>query len=122
MRTGTIVNITRQSSKPIKVKYCDSFLSKFMGLMFRDKIDENEGILLMEDKESRINTAIHMFFMKFNITAIWINSQYTVSDVKLALSWRPYYASQNPALYVLETHPSRLSEFQIGDQLKFIYD
>ena len=122
MRTGTIHNTTHPFIKPIKVIFCDSFVSKFKGLMFRDKIGDYEGIILVEKKESRINTAIHMFFMKFNITSVWISSEFQVNDVKIALLWRPYYAPQKKSLYVLETHAARFHEFQIGDQLRFIYD
>lgn len=95
-------------------------MSRLRGLMFATTIRPHEGILLAESVESKINTSIHMFFMNFDIAAIWINSQNTVVDIKLARRWRPYYAPVAPAQYVLETHPDRLIDFHTGDTLEFI--
>jgi uncharacterized membrane protein (UPF0127 family) len=83
--------------------------------MFSQPIDPMEGLLLVEDRDSILATSIHMFFMRFDIAAIWINSQNKVVDIKIAKKWRPYYASQSPAKYVLECHVSQFSNFKIGD-------
>jgi uncharacterized membrane protein (UPF0127 family) len=79
----------------------------------------NQGLLLVEKGESRINTAIHMLFMKFDIAAIWINEEFQVVDTVLAKRWKISYMPQSPAKFILETHPSRLNDFSIGDQLYF---
>jgi len=36
-----------------------------------------------------------------------------------ARPWRPAYFSRQPARYVLEVHPERWGDFEIGDRLQF---
>jgi hypothetical protein len=87
--------------------------------MFRPAIRENEGILLMGTKDSRIEAAIHMFFMRFPIAVIWLNSKYLVVDKIVAFPWRPFYMPKSPAKYVIEIHPSHINDFQIGDYVSY---
>ena len=108
-------------SHPIRAAVCDSFFTRFLGLMFRKNLTVDEGILLVENSDSRLNTSIHMFFMNFDIGVVWINSKGTVVDLTLAKRWKPYYAPRNAARYTLETHPDQLEHFQIGDKIEFIY-
>ncbi len=120
MRNIEIINTTRPLSNPLHATYCGSFWSRFKGLMFRKHLGDCESILLDESSESRINTAIHMLFMNFDISAVWINQQNTIVDVKLARKWRLYYAPAAPARYILEAHPGRLADFQPGDSISFV--
>ncbi len=120
MRTIFIRKHSQSKSKPICAEYCDSFWGKFKGLMFRPSISKGEGLVLVESSDSRLNTAIHMFFMKFSIAAVWINSEYQVVDVQLAKPWQPFLLPRQAARYVLETHPASLQLFKIGDQVDFI--
>jgi uncharacterized membrane protein (UPF0127 family) len=113
-------NLSNPSSIPIDVQYCDTFFSRFLGLMFKPSIGPAEGILLVEKRESILDTSIHMLFMKFNITTVWLDAHYKVVDATLARRWRLAYAPCAPAQYVLETHPDRLVDFRKGDQLVFI--
>jgi uncharacterized membrane protein (UPF0127 family) len=89
------------------------------GLMFRSNLPQAEGLLLVEARDSHIDTSIHMLFVYMDLAVIWINSAYTVVDTVLARSWRPAYAPRRAARYILEIHPSRLNEFTIGDQVEF---
>jgi uncharacterized membrane protein (UPF0127 family) len=114
-----IKNKTRPSTAPITAVYCDSFFGRFRGLMFRSLLAKHEGLLLVEGHESRINTAIHMLFMRFDITAVWINSNHKVVDVKLARRWKLSYIPAKPARYTLETLPEYFADFKVGDQLIF---
>jgi len=87
--------------------------------MFRKTLGNDEGIMLVEIKESVISSSIHMFFMKINLGVIWLNDNKKVVDRCVATRWHPYYAPKFPARYTLEILPSRLDEFQIGDQVAF---
>ena len=60
-----------------------------------------------------------MFFVFFSIAAVWINSQGRVTSAQLAKPWRPYFASPEPARYVLETSPDLLERIAVGDELEF---
>jgi uncharacterized membrane protein (UPF0127 family) len=117
MRTVTITNHDQPKSKPIHAGYCDSFISRFRGYMFARAIQRQEGLLLVEPRESRANTSIHMLFMNFDLAVIWINADLEVVDACLAYRWRPYYAPARPARYTLETHPDHLAEFRLGDHV-----
>ena len=114
-----IVKIRNQSNPEttLQVKYCDSFLCKFLGLMFRKAIGRNEGIVLVEKSESRFSTSIHMLFMAFDIAVFWLDKDCIVVDKVLAKMWRPFYMSKYPAKFVLELHHSKISKISVGDQL-----
>lgn len=90
--------------------------------MLQAPLQPDQGALLVEDRESRINSSIHMFLMRFDICVIWLNNNYEVVDVKIAKRWRPAYLPAYPARYVLETHVSQAIQFKIGDQVSFIDD
>src|SRR5512143_199081 len=102
-----------------RVKWCDSFGAKLRGLMFRRAIDPDEGLILAESRSSIAATSIHMFFVPFDIAAIWLDDQYTIVHTALAKSWRPYYASPRSARYVLEGPPALLDHVMIGERLRF---
>lgn len=108
--------------EPITVKYCDSFVSQFQGLMLKNSISRSEGILLVQSHESRMGAAIHMFFMRFSIAVIWIDHTFTIVDKKIALPWQPALLPSHPASYILECHPSRINDFQVGDTVELLYE
>jgi uncharacterized protein len=116
----TIKNIT--NGKIITARNCDTFFLRLKGLMFDKNLGESEAILLVEANDSRLNAAIHMFFMNFNIAVVWINQAKTVVDVQLAKKWHPVYVPKSPASWILEAHPSRLTDFNIGDRIMVHYD
>ena len=121
MYTLKIVKICK-SSPPfavVNVKYCDTFLSKFIGLMFSKELKPDYGLIIVENNETRINTAIHMMFMNYDITVLWLDKQMVIIDKVLAKRWLPIYYPKKPAQYIVELHQSKFSEFSIGDQLIF---
>jgi uncharacterized membrane protein (UPF0127 family) len=103
----------------LQAKYCDSFLCRLRGLMFRSRLAADEGLLLVEAHDSRVDTSIHMFFVFMDLGVVWINSSHLVVDTVLAKAWRPMYIPRQAARYTLEIHPGRLGEFNIGDQVEF---
>ena len=110
----------RKSTPPftvVNVKYCDTFFGKFLGLMFSKKIARDHGLLIVEKNETRVNTSIHMMFMNYDITVLWLDRQMVIVDKVLARKWGPFYIPKQPAQYVLELHPSKFSEYSIGEQL-----
>jgi len=121
-RWAEVQNLNHPEAPPIKIRICDSFWSKLRGLMFQKSLGENEGILIDEFRDGIANTSIHMFFMRFSIAVIWINSNFEVVDTKIAHPWVPFYHSVQPARYVLETHPNRLLDFKPGDRVKLNHE
>jgi uncharacterized membrane protein (UPF0127 family) len=118
------VDIRRQTEpagRPLlsRVRWCASFMSRLLGLMFHSSIRPGEAILLVEGRDSRAAVTIHMFFVPFTIATVWIDSGGKVVDKVAARPWRPYYAPRGPARYILETHPEFLEQVSIGDELVF---
>jgi uncharacterized membrane protein (UPF0127 family) len=87
--------------------------------MFRSHLGLNEGLLLVEKRDSRLDTSIHMFFVPFDLAVFWINSEMTVVDKVIAKSWHPAYFSKVDAKYTLEIHPDRFGDYEIGDKVEF---
>ena len=115
----TVENKNRAIEGTLQIRYCDTFLTQLRGLSFRARLSRNEGLLLVGTSNSRLESSIHMFFVPFDLSVIWINSAMQVVDKVLARSWRPAYFSKVPAKYVLEIHPGRWGDFEIGDGVEF---
>jgi uncharacterized membrane protein (UPF0127 family) len=119
MKLVKIINLTHPLPTTIKAKYCNTFWSKFAGYMFKSNIIDNEAIILVENNESVMNTAIHMLFMRFDIAVIWLDHNLRVIDKTEAKKWHLYYAPKAASQYVIESHPSQFNKFQINDQVSF---
>jgi uncharacterized membrane protein (UPF0127 family) len=120
MRIIHIENRNRPLPEPLQAIYCSSFLCRLHGLMFRSSLPHKQGLLLVESRDSRMDTSIHMLFVFMDLAVIWIDSKYTVVDSVLARAWHPAYLPRQAARYILEIHPNRLKEFEIGDMLEFL--
>jgi uncharacterized membrane protein (UPF0127 family) len=114
-----VENKNRKIGTPPVIKYCDTFLTQLRGFTLRDRISLDEGLVLVGTRDSRLDSSIHMLFVSFNLTVIWINSNMQVVDKVLAKSWQPAYFSKQPARYVLEIHPERWGDYEIGDTVQF---
>lgn len=114
-----VENKNRLIQGDLRIKYCDTFLTQLRGLSFRSHLGPDEGLLLVGKRDSRIDSSIHMFFVPFDLSVIWINSTGQVVDKVLARPWRPAYFPKQPARYALEIHPERWGDFEIGDGVEF---
>lgn len=121
-KTVTLSNSSNILPSPIRARWCVSFFSRLRGFMFRKELAHDEGLVLVEKRESRMDTSIHMFFVLTDLAVIWLNAQNEVVDTVLARAWRPFYAPAKPAQYTIEIHPSRIGEFRVGDKVEFIND
>lgn len=102
-----------------RARWCDSFGSKLRGFTLRRTLAPDDGLVLVQSGESRINSAIHMLFVFFDLGIVWVNDAGEVVDTALARPWRLHYAPRAPARYVVEAHPDVLSQVQIGDSIRF---
>lgn len=118
-KTISIENLNRRIKDGLRIKYCDTFLTQLRGFTFRSDLARDDGLVLVGKRDSRVDSSIHMFFVSFDLAVIWINSDLQVVDKVLAKSWKPAYFSKQPAKYVLEIHPDRWEEFQVGDRVQF---
>jgi uncharacterized membrane protein (UPF0127 family) len=117
------VKIVNRSTGKVLIesaRWCKSRLCRLLGLQFRRRLNQGEALLLVMSKDSVAQSSIHMFFVFFSIAAVWINSKGEVTSTQLAKPWRPFYASPEPAQYVLETSPSFLKKIKVGDEVDFV--
>lgn len=115
-----VQNLDQPDVSPARVKYCDSFFCRLRGLTFRNRLDPDDGLLLVQGKrDSRVDSSIHMLFVPFDLNVVWIDTNMTVVDKVVAKPWRPAYLPAQPARYVLEIHPDRWDDYQIGDKVEF---
>jgi uncharacterized membrane protein (UPF0127 family) len=71
-------------------------------------------------RDQRLDSAIHMLFVPFDLAVIWINSNLQVADKVLAKAWRAAYVPTRPAKYVLELHPIHFSAYDVGHKVAII--
>jgi uncharacterized membrane protein (UPF0127 family) len=115
-----VQNLNQPELSPARVKYCDSFLCRLRGLTFRDRLEPDDGLLLVQgQRNSRIDSSIHMLFVPFDLNVVWINTDMKVVDKVIAKPWRPAYFSAQPACHILEIHPDRWDDYQIGDEVNY---
>lgn len=118
MALSSLQNLTHPFPHPVSARRCDTFFTRLRGFMFRTTIQPDEALLFIQPAENRVDAAIHMFFVPFALGVIWMDSAGKVVDTCIAHPWRPYYAPEKPARYILETHPDKLSLFHTGDQIR----
>lgn len=118
----TVRNLKRPQPHPARIRWCESFLCRLRGLMFRTRLEPDEGLLLVQGRDSRLDASIHMFFVPFDLCVVWINADMEVVSKVIAKSWRPAYFPERPARYILEIHPERWEEYQAGERVEFIHE
>lgn len=90
--------------------------------MFRKSINPEEALVFVYNKDNRVNTSIHMFFVPFDLGVVWVNEAGDVVDTVCAKPWRPQYSPAEPASFVIELHPEKLNLVKIGDKVSFSPD
>jgi len=119
MKYALIYNLDNPELKPVQARYCATFACRLIGLTFQRKPAPHRGLLLVQERENRLDAAIHMLGVWMDLTVVWINKRKEVVDVQLARAWRPIYIPKKPALYKLEMAAEHLADFKVGDRLKF---
>ncbi len=119
MKQHVVFNETRGEVLLPKGQWCASLWCKFKGLMLRRNLPADEGLIFAYKRPSKMDTTIHMFFVFFPISVIWVSRDMEVITVKLAKPWRPYYAPKKAAQYFIEGDPGLLNKVQVGDKLRF---
>lgn len=109
-----VVNVTRGTVVASRVGVASSFLLRLKGLLGRSALAPDEGLHLTPCN------AVHMWFMRFPIGAVFLDRQLKVVKVLLL---RPWHVSgiHSQAHSVLELHPGAAlaSATGEGDQLQF---
>ncbi len=101
-----------------RVRRCSSFLCRLRGLTLRRRLGEDEGLLLIGDRESRAGAAIHMMFVFFPIGVVWLDGAGRIVDTCLARPFQLLRAPREPARDTLEGPPGLLERVRPGDVLQ----
>ena len=102
-----------------KAKWCDTFLTK-LGFTLRRKLSPGEGLVLVEDSDSRLGSGITMLFCFLHLGVIWVNGDGEVVDTVIARPWRPSYLPKAPARYAIEAAPGIVQRVNPGDKITFM--
>jgi len=119
MRQVIVHNRSRSQDQLVQVRYCDTFLCQLRGLTFRRQLPLDKGLLLVQSRDSRLEAAIHMLGVWFDLIIVWINSDMLVVDIRKARSWWSVCVPQFPAKYILEISVDTLCDFRVGDEVFF---
>jgi uncharacterized membrane protein (UPF0127 family) len=118
---ATIQRLNQASGVPVRIQVCKSFASRLRGLMFRSGLARDEGVLLVGTRDGRMDSAIHMLFVPFNLAVFWIDGCMEVVDKVIAESWHPAYIPTRGARFILEVHPDLFTAFEVGDRVEITY-
>jgi uncharacterized membrane protein (UPF0127 family) len=114
MRLARVVNVTTGETLAERAEIAESFYDRFMGLQGRSGLPVGAGLVLAP------TGSIHMFFMRFPIDAVFIDSARRVTKVGRRL--RPWtvgpfapgsiYCVELPAGVAERTQPGHTVELQ----------
>ena len=100
-------------------------MKKMIGLMYRDSLGKDEGLLFTITDPGVISATITMMNMKFSIDIVWLDSKKRVIDIaenaKPSNSIFDSYKPTSNAKYVLELKAGEVKRFGIKkkDLMKF---
>ena len=110
-----IVNKTREVVLSNQAKKADNFFKRFLGLMFRKHMDEDEALIFYH------SPSIHTFFMKMAIDVIFLDKNMQV--VRIVENLRPGKVISCFKSFVtieLPAHKTSKIPLEIGDILQII--
>ena len=116
-RIVNLVNRSADGVQVVEVRWCQSYVCRLRGLMFRRPLAPGKGYLIVQPSAGVGQTAIHMWFVFFSIGVVWLDEEFRVVDKRLARPWR-IYAPKAPARYILEGRPELLDRVTVGDVLE----
>ncbi len=114
-----MVDVYRGDLRICRAKETSNFFGRALGLMFRRRLEEGEG-LLIEFSSLLKSCLIHSFFMRFTIDLIFIDSDMSVVDLTALAPWK-VYSPKGDCRGVLEVNEGTIEEndIKVGDKLTF---
>ncbi len=106
-----VYNKTKSIIVSKNVNVADSFLKRFLGLIPKKKLEEEEGLLITKC------SSVHTFFMSFPIDVVFINKNLKVIDVITIKPWKvsKFYDSD----FVIEFNAGFLNgKISCGDEIE----
>ncbi|MCK4707865.1 MAG: DUF192 domain-containing protein [Gammaproteobacteria bacterium] len=114
--------IMELNNKQYKLEIADTDRRKRRGLMYRQRLDQDAGMLFIY-----ANLGDYRIWMKntlIPLTVIWLDEQARIVDKKILQPCEidncPVFAASAASQFILELHPAEFSRFNIGEQLPAI--
>jgi uncharacterized membrane protein (UPF0127 family) len=108
-----------------RVEVADTFLKKMVGLMYREKMGREKGMLFPIAEPGVLASTITMMNMKFSIDILWLDERKRVVDIveraQPSSSLFDSYKPRKAAKYVLELDAGAIKKLEIkrGDKISF---
>lgn len=96
-----------------EIKLADSFITKLIGLLNKDRLNNNEGLFLKNC------SSIHCFFMKFTIDAVYISKDMKVVYKETIKPWGVGKLVKNCS-HILELKEGMAKDIKVGDSLSLL--
>ncbi len=91
-----------------QVVYADTYQLRRTGVLGKDKLEINEGVLLVTSRKTRLSLfhSIHMFGVPFELAVAWLSKDRQIIHLKLAKPGRMYFPPWffTDTTYILELH------------------
>jgi uncharacterized membrane protein (UPF0127 family) len=120
MSTRRVIHVESDQTLIPAARWCNSYMTKLRGFTFHRPPKLDEGLVLVENSDSRVNASITMLFTFAALAVIWVNDAGEVVGSVLARPWRPSYIPPAPARYAVEGHPALLEKVKVGDHIRFV--
>ncbi len=102
----------------MRIKYCNSTLSKFIGLRFSKKLSKDEVLLITNNEEGTLNSCVDMLFVFFPIDVFWLDKDKVIVDKARLRPFSLIRFPRKPAKYILEALPNSIKA-GIGSKINF---
>jgi uncharacterized membrane protein (UPF0127 family) len=114
-----MIEILRDKERLCSVRVADTFISRLMGLMFKKRLPDDEG-LLIEYSSHFGSKSIHGFFMRFSLDLIFINGSKQVVELASLKPWR-FFSPKVDCKWVLEVNKGFIKDkkIKVSDLLSF---
>ncbi len=116
------VDVVFNTGVHVSAEVVDTMPAIRRGLMYREDIGENEGMIFVFDREG--THALWMMNVNFPLDIVWLDSDYNVVHIERDVSVCsgdvcPLYTPLNPAKFVLETRAGFTSSngIDVGSQM-----
>jgi len=103
----------------IQTRVADTHFKRFKGLMFEKKKDFTYALIFDLQKESKIGSSVHMFFVFFPIFIIFLDSRKTIIDSTVLNPFTPNYTPKKPARYFIELPITLKDKIKLDDKVNW---
>ncbi len=119
---AAVINRTKRTVLAVNARVADSFLSRARGLMFKQGLEDGEGLVLVTPPtDNRWRCCIHTFFMRFPIDVLFVREGEVVDLVEGLKPWR-FYVPKEPAEIIVELPEGTLESTgtEVGDRVDVV--